>query len=118
MERLPDQAKHPLALSEYTNMKSKPRAASIRKFISNPPGFAKVQRVSKRQAIFSQGEPAGSVMYIQKGSVKFTVTNESGKEAVVAIFGLGVFRRGGMSGRRFVWGRRPHRADYSSYYWK
>jgi CRP-like cAMP-binding protein len=39
-------------------------------------------------------------MYVQKGSVKFTVVNESGKEAVVAIFGPGdFFGEGGMAGQ-------------------
>ncbi len=53
-----------------------------------------------KQAIFSQGDPASSVMYIQKGGVKFTVVNESGKEAVVAIFGPGdFFGEGGMAGQ-------------------
>src|SRR3984893_12280071 len=53
-----------------------------------------------KQAIFSQGDPADSVMYVQKGSVKFTVVSESGKEAVVAIFGPGdFFGEGGMAGQ-------------------
>src|ERR1035438_6403506 len=53
-----------------------------------------------KQAIFSQGEAADSVMYVQKGSVKLTVVNESGKEAVVAIFGSGdFFGEGGMAGQ-------------------
>ena len=30
-------------------------------------------------------------MYVQNGGVKFTVVNESGKEAVLAIFGRGDF---------------------------
>ena len=39
-------------------------------------------------------------MYIQKGSVKFTVVNESGKEAVVGILGPGnFFGEGGMVGQ-------------------
>jgi len=39
-------------------------------------------------------------MYVQKGGVKFTVVNESGKEAVVAIFGPGdFFGEGGMAGQ-------------------
>jgi CRP/FNR family transcriptional regulator, cyclic AMP receptor protein len=45
----------------------------------------------KKQTIFAQGDSADTVMYVQKGSVKFTVVNESGKEAVVAIFGSGDF---------------------------
>ena len=39
-------------------------------------------------------------MYVQKGSVRLTVVNESGKEAVVAIFGSGDFLgEGGMAGQ-------------------
>jgi CRP/FNR family cyclic AMP-dependent transcriptional regulator len=45
----------------------------------------------RKQAIFSQGDPADSVVYVQNGGVKLTVVNESGKEAVVAIFGPGDF---------------------------
>lgn len=43
------------------------------------------------ERIFSQGEPAESLMYIQKGGVKFSVVNGAGKEAVVAIYGPGDF---------------------------
>src|SRR5271166_1927508 len=37
------------------------------------------------KAIFSQGDPAEAVFYIQKGQVKITVVSEQGKEAVVSI---------------------------------
>ena len=40
----------------------------------------------KGQLVFSQGEPADAVFYIQSGKVKVTVVSEHGKEAVVAIF--------------------------------
>jgi CRP-like cAMP-binding protein len=54
----------------------------------------------KKQLIFSQGDAADSVIYIQKGSVKLTVVNEIGKEAVVAIFGSGdFFGEGAMAGQ-------------------
>jgi len=51
----------------------------------------KVAEFRKKQTIFAQGDAADTVIYIQKGSVKFTVVNESGKEAVVALFGSGDF---------------------------
>ena len=41
----------------------------------------------KNQVVFSQGDPADSVFYIQKGKVKLTVVSEQGKEAVVAVLG-------------------------------
>ena len=37
------------------------------------------------EVVFSQGDPADEVFYIQKGKVKVTVVSEQGKEAVVAI---------------------------------
>jgi CRP/FNR family cyclic AMP-dependent transcriptional regulator len=42
-------------------------------------------------ADFSQGDPADSVFYIQRGKVKVTVVSEQGKEAVVAILGTNDF---------------------------
>ena len=41
----------------------------------------------KNQIVFSQGEVADAVFYIQQGQVKLTVVSEQGKEAVVAILG-------------------------------
>jgi len=45
----------------------------------------------KGQIVFSQGDPADEVFYIQKGKVKITVISEQGKEAVVAILGPNEF---------------------------
>src|SRR6202522_2885044 len=45
----------------------------------------------KKETIFSQGDPAENVLYIQEGGVRLSVVNESGKEAVVAILGPGDF---------------------------
>jgi len=45
----------------------------------------------KEQIVFSQGDPADAVFYIQKGKVKLTVVSEQGKEAVVAILGTNEF---------------------------
>lgn len=50
-----------------------------------------IDRYGKDQAVFSQGDPADAVFYIQKGKAKVTVVSEQGKEAVVAIFGTGEF---------------------------
>jgi CRP/FNR family cyclic AMP-dependent transcriptional regulator len=45
----------------------------------------------KDQPVFSQGEIADSVFYIQKGRVKITVVSEQKKEAIVAILEAGDF---------------------------
>src|SRR6202050_619524 len=69
-------------------------------FLQSVGASRRVEEFRKKQAIFSQGEPADSILYIRKGSVKFTVVNEDGKEAVVAIFGPGdFFGEGGMAGQ-------------------
>ena len=41
--------------------------------------------------IFSQGDVAGTILYIQKGSVKLSVVSPSGREAVVGVLGEGDF---------------------------
>src|ERR1700728_1951900 len=51
----------------------------------------KVAEFAKKQAVFSQGDPAKTVLYIQKGAVRLSVVNETGKEAVVAVLGPGDF---------------------------
>jgi CRP-like cAMP-binding protein len=50
-----------------------------------------IGRYRKDEIAFSQGDPADSVFYIQKGKVKVTVVSEQGKEAVVAILGTAEF---------------------------
>jgi len=49
------------------------------------------REVIKTEVIYSQGEPAMNVMYLQEGGVKLSVVNGVGKEAVVAILGRGDF---------------------------
>jgi CRP/FNR family cyclic AMP-dependent transcriptional regulator len=69
-------------------------------FLQSVGASRRVEEFRKKQVIFSQDDRADSVMYIQKGSVKLTVVNEEGKEAVVAIFGPGdFFGEGGMAGQ-------------------
>jgi CRP/FNR family cyclic AMP-dependent transcriptional regulator len=44
-----------------------------------------------KQIVFSQGDPADAIFYIQKGKIKLTVISRQGKEAVVAILGADDF---------------------------
>ena len=46
-----------------------------------------IGKYRKDQIVFSQGDPADAVFYIQEGKVKVAVVSEQGKEAVVAILG-------------------------------
>ena len=50
-----------------------------------------ISKYRKDQIVFSQGEAADAVFYIQQGKVKLTVISEHGKEAVVAILEPGQF---------------------------
>ncbi len=60
----------------------------------------KIAEFRRGESIYSQGEAAESVMYVQKGGVKFSVVNGSGKEAVVAMFGPNdFFGEGCMAGQ-------------------
>jgi CRP-like cAMP-binding protein len=47
----------------------------------------RLQRVEHEPAakIFAQGDPATSVMYIEKGAVRLSVWSHAGKEAVLAL---------------------------------
>src|ERR1700682_2138883 len=47
--------------------------------------------LKKQQTIFSQGDAADSVFYVQTGKVKVTVISKHGKEATIALLGPGNF---------------------------
>jgi CRP/FNR family cyclic AMP-dependent transcriptional regulator len=51
----------------------------------------KVAKFGRKETVFTQGDPAIQVMYIQEGGAKLTVVNKNGKEAVVAVLGPGDF---------------------------
>jgi CRP/FNR family transcriptional regulator, cyclic AMP receptor protein len=60
----------------------------------------KVVEYGKSEKMYAQGDLATSVMYIQNGSVKLSVVNEVGKEAVLTILGPGdFFGEGSMAGQ-------------------
>src|SRR5580704_4272910 len=50
-----------------------------------------VGKYRRDHIVFSQGDPADAVFYVQKGKVKLTVVSEQGKEAVIAILGTDDF---------------------------
>jgi CRP-like cAMP-binding protein len=56
--------------------------------------------VPRKQTIFTQGDAADTVFYIQKGKVRLTVVSEKGKEATIAILNPGDFcGEGGLAGQ-------------------
>jgi CRP-like cAMP-binding protein len=50
-----------------------------------------IRKYTRAAVIFSQGDAATDVFYIQHGSVKLSVLSRTGKEAVVAVLGQGDF---------------------------
>jgi len=60
----------------------------------------KIHEYRRGESIYTQGDAAETVMYVQSGGVKLTVVNGSGKEAVVAMFGpTDFFGEGCMAGQ-------------------
>jgi CRP/FNR family transcriptional regulator, cyclic AMP receptor protein len=60
-------------------------------FLATVGGARSITQCPKDYKIFSQGDPAESVFYIQQGRVKIKVKSKQGKEAVIAILGEGDF---------------------------
>jgi CRP/FNR family cyclic AMP-dependent transcriptional regulator len=70
-------------------------------FLSKVGEGRSIAKYGKNQIVFSQGDPADAVFYIQKGKVKLVVISPHGKEAVVAILGVDdFFGEGCLAGQR------------------
>jgi CRP/FNR family cyclic AMP-dependent transcriptional regulator len=76
------------------------RSFDAQTFLDTAGVARKVVDFRRGESIFSQGDAAETVMYIQKGGVKLSVVNGTGKEAVVAMFGpTDFFGEGCMAGQ-------------------
>jgi CRP-like cAMP-binding protein len=64
---------------------------NAQEFLDSAGVARKVVEYARKKTIFSQGDAARTVLYIQKGSVRLSVVNETGKQAVVALLGPGDF---------------------------
>jgi CRP/FNR family cyclic AMP-dependent transcriptional regulator len=62
-----------------------------RTFLGRADAGKTIEKYEKHQKIFSQGDVADTILFIQKGKVKMTVLSEHGKEAVVGILADGQF---------------------------
>ena len=62
-------------------------AFDLREFLDSAGVQRKIAKCARSAVVFSQGNPAEEVYYIQQGSVKISVLSRTGKEAVVAILG-------------------------------
>jgi CRP/FNR family cyclic AMP-dependent transcriptional regulator len=80
--------------------KSKPESRELPTFLDTSGRARKVAEFRKDEQIYSQGDAAKSVMFIQKGRVKSSVVSASGKVAVIAILGPNdFFGEGCMAGQ-------------------
>jgi len=82
--------------ADSSNGKSKRKSTqkssfNAQAFLDSAGVARKVTEFKKKEAVFSQGDPAKNVLYIQKGGIRLSVVNETGKEAVVAVLGPGDF---------------------------
>jgi CRP/FNR family transcriptional regulator, cyclic AMP receptor protein len=83
-----------VAVATKRSIRPKTRARSVfnaQQFLDSAGVARKVTEFKKKETIFSQGDPCRNVFYIQRGGVRLSVVNESGKEAVVAVLGPGDF---------------------------
>ena len=67
------------------------RRFNLKTFLSTIDGGRLKLTLPKKQTVFSQGDSADSVFYIQKGKVKLSVVAKRGKEATIGILNEGDF---------------------------
>jgi CRP/FNR family transcriptional regulator, cyclic AMP receptor protein len=67
------------------------KAFDAQNFLDSAGLARKVTEFKKNETIFSQGDPCKNVLYVQKGGVRLSVVNKTGKEAVVAVLRPGDF---------------------------
>ena len=71
-----------------------------KKFLATIGEGRKVVVFPKKQTIFTQGDAAEAIFYIQKGKVRLTVVSKIGKEATLGILNEGeFFGEGGLAGQ-------------------
>jgi CRP-like cAMP-binding protein len=91
--------------SKSRNKSSAKFPFNAKKFLETTGVRKKVVEFKKAEVVYSQGDAAASIMYLQSGGVKLSVVSEAGKEAVVAILGPGdFFGEGCLAGQLFRMG--------------
>jgi CRP-like cAMP-binding protein len=74
-----------------SELRRKEPSSGVTPFLRKANGGRKNAEYRTNDCIFVQGDQANAVFYIKKGKVKLTVVSKQGKEAVVAILGVGDF---------------------------
>jgi CRP-like cAMP-binding protein len=72
--------------------------AEPQKIVFDAPAFLaeaglgrRIVQLKSKQAFFSQGSPADSIFYLQRGRAKLTVVSQTGKEATIMLLSTGDF---------------------------
>ena len=83
-----------------TRSAKKDRGFDPKEFLATIGEGRKVLAFAKKQTIFTQGDAADAVFYIQEGKVRLTVVSKVGKEATLGILSSGeFFGEGGLAGQ-------------------
>ena len=60
-------------------------------FLANAGLGRRIVKLAPKQPFFSQGDPADSIFYLQRGRAKVTVVSPAGKEATITLLSAGDF---------------------------
>jgi len=66
-------------------------AFDVAAFLAHAGLGRRIVQLAPKQAIFSQGDPADAVFYLQNGRAKVTVVSQAGKEATITLLSAGDF---------------------------
>ena len=75
---------------------------NVQTFLDSTGAARTILEFQPKDTIFSQGDIAKDVLYIQKGTVKLSVVSKMGKEAVVAMLHIGDFVGEGVLAKQHV----------------
>jgi CRP-like cAMP-binding protein len=77
-----------------------PRPFDAKAFLNSPGVSKNVVEYQQAAPVYVQGDPADTIFYIQRGSVRLSVVSKTGKEAVVGVLESGdFFGEGALAGQ-------------------
>ena len=89
-----------IARLKSQSSRNKNRVLDVHKLLNLGRIARSKENYRRSKKIFSQGEPANRVMYIQEGGVRLSVVNKVGNEVIIALLGPGDFPGEGCSATR------------------
>ena len=83
-----------------------PKRHNAQAFLASAGLGRRIVQLAPKQTFFSQGDPADSIFYLQKGRAKVTIVSQAGKEATITLLSDGDFvgeeALAALSGRRLA----------------